>query len=160
VEVGDLSSRKIKSDKAIVRLFSHHGAGQQGGKRGPEEAAGKAVFLMISMAAGSPRRTEIEDALSRLAPRIPKHEFEATVDHAMATKGLNRASAEAAAWLSLVAYVRHTLTEYDDLLARGYDHESARFFVAAEIDAILNSWGFGANSLQPTDLRHRPYLTS
>jgi hypothetical protein len=93
------------------------------------------------MAASSPRRTGIEDALSRLAPRIPKHEFEATVDHAMASKGLNRASAETAAWLSLVAYVRHALTEYDDLLAQGYDHESARFFVAADIDATLNSWG-------------------
>ena len=76
--------------------------------------------------------------LSRLAPRIPNHEFEATVDHAMASTGLSHASAETAAWLSLVAYVRHTLTEYDDLLAQGYDHESARFFVAADIDVILN----------------------
>jgi hypothetical protein len=48
------------------------------------------------MPAGLPKRTEIADALSRLAPRIPKHEFEATVDHAMASKGLNRASAETA----------------------------------------------------------------
>ena len=37
--------------------------------------------------------------------------------------------------------MRHALTEYDDLLAQGYDHESARFFVAADIDATLNSWG-------------------
>ena len=37
--------------------------------------------------------------------------------------------------------MRHALTEYDDLLVQGYDHESARFFVAADIDAILNSWG-------------------
>jgi len=87
------------------------------------------------------KRMEIEGALSHLAPRIPKHEFEATVDHAMASKGLSHASAETAAWLSLVAYVRHALTEYDDLLAQGYDHESARFFVAADIDATLNSWG-------------------
>jgi hypothetical protein len=34
-----------------------------------------------------------------------------------------------------------TLTEYDDLLAQGYDVESAMFFVAADIDVILNSWG-------------------
>ena len=76
-----------------------------------------------------------------IVPRIPKHEFEATVDHAMASTGLSHASAEIAAWLSLVAYARHTLTEYDDLLAQGYDQECARFFVAAEIDAILESWG-------------------
>ena len=87
------------------------------------------------------KRTEIECALRRLAPRIPKHEFEATVDHAVTSKGLSQATAETAAWLSLVAYVRHALTEYDDLLAQGYDHESARFFVAAVIDAVLNSWG-------------------
>ena len=59
----------------------------------------------------------------------------------MTSKGLRHATAETAAWLSLVAYVRHALTEYDDLLAQGYDQESARFFVAAAIDAVLNSWG-------------------
>jgi hypothetical protein len=87
------------------------------------------------------KRTDIENAVRRLAPRIPKHEFEATVDHAMISKGLTHATAETAAWLSLVAYVRHALTEYDDLLTQGYDQESARFFVAAEIDAILSNWG-------------------
>jgi hypothetical protein len=59
----------------------------------------------------------------------------------MTSKGLGQASVETAAWLSLVAYARHALTEYDDLLAQGYDHESARFFVAAAIDAVLTRWG-------------------
>jgi hypothetical protein len=59
----------------------------------------------------------------------------------MISKGLGQATAETAAWLSLVAYVRHALTEYDDLLAQGYDQESARFFVAAAIEAVLNNWG-------------------
>jgi hypothetical protein len=59
----------------------------------------------------------------------------------MISKGLTQATAGTAAWLSLVAYVRHALTEYDDLLTQGYDQESARFFVMAEIDAILSSWG-------------------
>ena len=48
---------------------------------------------------------------------------------------------EAAAWLSLVAYVRHAFTDYDDLLAQGYDQDSARHFVAAEMDAVLGEWG-------------------
>jgi hypothetical protein len=87
------------------------------------------------------KRTEIASALRRLAPRIPPHEFEATIDHAVTSKGLSRASADTAAWLSLVAYVRHALTEYDELLVQGYDQESARFFVAPEIDAILERWG-------------------
>ena len=72
---------------------------------------------------------------------MPPHEFEAAVDHAVTSKGLRHASAETAAWLSLVAYVRHVLTEYDDLMTQGYDQDSARFFVAEEIDAILKGWG-------------------
>ena len=87
------------------------------------------------------RRAEIEVALRHLGPRVPDHEFDAIVDHAMDSPGLRTASAETAAWLSMIAYARHVLTEYDDLLAQGYDHESARFFVAADIDAYLAEWG-------------------
>jgi hypothetical protein len=87
------------------------------------------------------KRSEIEAALRRLAPRIPPHEFAAVVDHAVDSPGLTVAFPESAAWLSLVAYVRHTFTDYDDLLREGYDQESARHFVADEITAILDSWG-------------------
>ncbi len=65
----------------------------------------------------------------------------AVVDHAVDSRGLSTASPETAAWLSLVAYVRHTFTEYDELLADGYDADSARHFVAARIDKILQTWG-------------------
>jgi hypothetical protein len=87
------------------------------------------------------KRADIEIALRRLAPGIPAHEFGAVVDRALDSPGLNVASAETAAWLSLVAYVRHVLTDYDELLAEGYDQDSARFFVAAEIAAVLAEWG-------------------
>jgi len=87
------------------------------------------------------RRADIETAVRALAPRIPHHEFGAVVDHAVDSPGLRAASPEAAAWLSLVSYVRHALTEYDELLRQGYDQDSARFFVAAEMGAILNDWG-------------------
>jgi len=90
-----------------------------------------------------PTRTDIETALRRLAPRIPPHEFGAVVDHARDSRGLKTSTPETAAWLSLVAYVRHALTDYDELLAQGYDHDSARFFVAAEIQATLERWGVG-----------------
>jgi hypothetical protein len=86
-------------------------------------------------------RADIENALRRLAPRMPAHEFGAVVDHALDSRGLNKASPEAAAWLSLVAYVRHVCTEYDELMQQGYDRESARFFVADEIEGILSGWG-------------------
>jgi hypothetical protein len=87
------------------------------------------------------KRGDIEIALRRLAPRIPAHEFAAVVDHAVDSPGLKSASPETAAWLSLVAYVRHVFTDYDELLEQDYDQDSARHFVADEIAAILNAWG-------------------
>lgn len=87
------------------------------------------------------KRYDIEIAVRRLAPGIPAHEFEAVVDHAMDSRGLRNAAPETAAWLSLVAYVRHALTDYDELLRQGYDQDSARFFVADAINATLTDWG-------------------
>ena len=87
------------------------------------------------------KRSDIEEALRRLAPKIPPHEFGAVIDHARDSAGLKAASAESAAWLSLVAYLRHALTDYDELLAQGYDRDSARFFVADDMQALLDDWG-------------------
>lgn len=87
------------------------------------------------------RRTAIEAALRNLAPGMPRHEFGAVVDHALDSPGLRKAAPETAAWLSLVAYVRHVLTEYDSLLADGYGPESARHFVLADTSAVLEAWG-------------------
>jgi hypothetical protein len=97
-----------------------------------------------------PTRAEIEGALRRLAPRMPAHEFAAVVDHAVDSRGLNVAAAETAAWLALVAYVRHVLTEYDELLAQGYDVDSARHFVVEDIDVVLKGWGV-QRMLRPDD---------
>jgi hypothetical protein len=87
------------------------------------------------------RRADIETALRRLAPRIPPHEFGAVIDHALDSAGLRTSTPETAAWLSLVAYVRHTFTDYDELMDQGYDRDSARFFVAGEIGEVLAAWG-------------------
>lgn len=87
------------------------------------------------------RRKALEDAVRVMAPRIPRHEFEAVMDHALGSRGLHMASPEKAAWLSLAAYIRHRLTEYDQLLNDGYDMQSARFFVLGDINAVLESWG-------------------
>jgi len=88
-----------------------------------------------------PTRAAIAAALRHLAPKLPAHEFSAVVDHAIDSPGLSVASPETAAWLSLVAYARHTLTDYDALLAEGYDRDSARFFVADALEAQLAAWG-------------------
>ena len=87
------------------------------------------------------KRADIENALRRLAPKVPAHEFGAVVDHAVDSRGLSHASPEEAAWLSLVSYVRHQFTDYEELLAQSYDQDSARHFVADEIEATLALWG-------------------
>lgn len=87
------------------------------------------------------KRGDIEIALRQLAPRLPDHEFGAVVDHAMDSKGLAGAAPETAAWLSLVAYARHVFTDYDELLQQGYDRESARHFVAGEMEQLFGTWG-------------------
>ena len=63
------------------------------------------------------------------------------MDHALDSAGLRTAAPEAAAWLSLVAYIRHAHTEYDSLLAEGYDQDSARFFVLEPMNEVLEAWG-------------------
>jgi hypothetical protein len=87
------------------------------------------------------RRDEVAEALSRLAPRIPRFEREAVLDHAQDSHALSRATPENAAWLSLVSYIRHVLTDYDTLIAEGYERETARFFVIDETNAVLEEWG-------------------
>lgn len=87
------------------------------------------------------RRDAVGAALRRLAPNVPSHEFGAVIDHALDSAGLKSAAPETAAWLSLVAYVRHTFTDYDELLAQGYDRDSARHFVADEMTQVLSHWG-------------------
>jgi hypothetical protein len=47
----------------------------------------------------------------------------------------------AALWLALVAHVRHQHTEYDALLADGYDRDAARHFVVSETEEVLQRWG-------------------
>lgn len=88
-----------------------------------------------------PSRPAIEAALRRLARKIPPHEFGAVVDHALDSEGLKSAAPEIAAWLSLVAYARHVFTDYDDLLSQGYDRDSARHFVAKDMELTLRQWG-------------------
>jgi hypothetical protein len=87
------------------------------------------------------RREAIESAVLALAPRIPRHELETVVDHALISRGLRTALPENAAWLSLVSFIRHRLTDYDGLLDDGYDAESARFFVLDDVNAVLSEWG-------------------
>lgn len=86
------------------------------------------------------RRAALLDALRALAPGIPRFDLEAAADHGMDSPGLRKAAPEVAAWLSLVAYVRHVHTDYDALLEDGYDTDSARFFVLDTLNEVLGDW--------------------
>lgn len=86
------------------------------------------------------RRSQIVDALRVLAPGIPRYDLDAAADRAVDSPGLRTASPPAAAWLALVAHVRHVYTDYDQLMDDGYDRDSARFFVLEEINATLGGW--------------------
>ncbi|MGU3540719.1 DUF2293 domain-containing protein [Methylobacterium sp. A54F] len=87
------------------------------------------------------RREAVAAALRRLAPRLPAFEAEASLDRALASPGLRGAAPETAARLALVAYARHVFTEYDALLAEGYDRDSARHFILDDLNETLAVWG-------------------
>ena len=87
------------------------------------------------------RPDDITRALRAIAPHIPRKDLKDVVDQALHSKGLKTASPEAAAWLSLVSYVRHTYTAYDELRDEGYERDAARFFVLADLNKILTDWG-------------------
>lgn len=87
------------------------------------------------------RRSAVAGALARHAPRLPPFEAGAVLDRALASPGLRKASPETAARLALVTYARHVFTEYDELLADGYDRDSARHFVLDALNETLAAWG-------------------
>lgn len=110
-----------------------------------------------SPSAGAPERigatgraADLAAALSRLAPRLPRFETLAVLDQAMGSPGLRGAAPETAARLSLIAYARHALTDYDALLEEGYDRDSARHFVLDEMNAALAQWG--AKEIDETEI--------
>ena len=45
------------------------------------------------------------------------------------------------AWQAITTHIRHNHTEYDKLLAEGYDAESARHFVLEAMNEKLDEWG-------------------
>jgi hypothetical protein len=92
------------------------------------------------MRANTARHAALRKTLRALAPLIPFADSEPVLDRAARLTRANL-SIGAALWLALVAHVRHRRTEYDALLAEGYDRDAARHFVVEETEAVLRSWG-------------------
>lgn len=85
------------------------------------------------------RRKGLAKALTLLLPGAPYADIEA-VRAAASAPHLKALPPSVAVWLAAVAHVRHAHTEYDRLLAEGYDRDSARFFVVDAVNAVLTHW--------------------
>ncbi|MGC4025413.1 MAG: DUF2293 domain-containing protein [Mesorhizobium sp.] len=85
------------------------------------------------------RQRAIAKALTTLLPWAPYSDTEVIRAEANAVH-MKTLPPSVAIWLATVAHVRHQHTEYDRLLAEGYDRDSARFFVIDKINDVLTRW--------------------
>ncbi len=79
---------------------------------------------------GCPRKSEVE---------IAEHaclKFSGRIGRSAAAKNLD----EEAVRLSVIAHIRHIETNYDELLARGYDRWEAREHVRESVEIVLSKW--------------------
>jgi hypothetical protein len=85
------------------------------------------------------RQRDIAKALTALLPLAPYSDAEKIRCMASAKK-LKTLPPSVAVWLATVTHIRHEHTDYDALLAEGYDRDAARFFVVDDINAVLTRW--------------------
>lgn len=91
------------------------------------------------MIARTGRHRAIAKALTLLLPIAPYSDTEKIRSDAGAVH-LKALPPTIAVWLATVAHVRHAHTDYEKLLAEGYDRDSARYFVIDAINAVLTRW--------------------
>ncbi len=91
------------------------------------------------MKATTGRQRAIGKALTALLPLAPYVDTEPIREAALARK-LRDLPPSIAVWIATIAHVRHAHTQYETLLAEGYDRDSARHFVVDEINDVLTRW--------------------
>jgi hypothetical protein len=91
--------------------------------------------------AGTKRQIALRKALREAIPRVPYSDAEAIFAAALTGVKLKGLPPTVAIWLATVSHVRHVHTDYDALLAEGYDRDSARHVVAPDMDDVLLGWG-------------------
>lgn len=91
------------------------------------------------MTAATARKRAVARALTALLPMAPYADIEAIREMAGA-RDMRELPASLGVWLATVAYIRHAHTDYDRLLAEGYDRDAARFFVIDAINDTLTRW--------------------
>lgn len=85
------------------------------------------------------RQKALAKALTALIPLAPYSDAEA-IREAAGARHMRDLPPSVALWLATVAHIRHQHTAYDELLADGYDRDSARHFVLEEVNAVLTRW--------------------
>jgi hypothetical protein len=79
--------------------------------------------------------------------------YSGRVGRSMSAKSLD----EAAVRLAVAAHIRHRETEYDRLLAGGYERREARAAVKGFVNDVLNRWGT-ERLINLSDARKKPTL--
>jgi hypothetical protein len=95
--------------------------------------------LIATTKASTKRRKAIAEALTLLLPGAPYADIEAIRAEA-GSRHMKELPPTIAVWLATVAHVRHQHTDYEQLLAEGYDRDAARFFVIDRTNEVLTSW--------------------
>ncbi|MER8485391.1 DUF2293 domain-containing protein [Mesorhizobium sp. M1322] len=91
------------------------------------------------MSAPTGRRRAIAKALTALLPLAPYADMEKIRADASAVH-MKSLPPTIAVWLATIAHIRHVHTDYEKLLAEGYDRDSARFFVMEQTNIVLTRW--------------------
>ncbi|TIS55215.1 MAG: DUF2293 domain-containing protein [Mesorhizobium sp.] len=91
------------------------------------------------MKAPTNRRRAIAKALTALLPLAPYADMEKIRAEA-GRAHLHNLPPTIAVWLAIIAHIRHAHTDYEKLLADGYDRDSARFFVIEQTNIVLTRW--------------------
>ncbi len=86
------------------------------------------------------RQQALARALRTFAPLIPYGEAQDILARAE-SGSLRELAPNAAVWLALTSHVRHRHTDYDRLLAEGYERDAARHFVVEDTERQLADWG-------------------
>ena len=91
------------------------------------------------MSIGTARRREFGKALTALLPMAP-YAYMERIRADAGTAHMKALPPTIAVWLATIAHVRHAHTDYEKLLAEGYDRDSARFFVIGQTNDVLTRW--------------------
>ena len=100
-----------------------------------DEKTGSIFYLSMT----TKRQRAVLKELTLLVPQAPYADSE-PIRSAALSAHMRHLPPSIAVWLSIVAYIRHTYTDYDKLRDEGYDKDSARFFVIDDINEKLTEW--------------------